>query len=131
MRGLRYTLVIVGVFQLVLGAVFLVAPGFAAGLFGLRPAAPPWAAWLFAMMAARFLGYAYGMFLAARDPARHVAWINTMIVIQAVDWIATLAWLAAGELTLRQVSTASFMPILFIAAMLWWHPRRVGAPAAA
>ena len=130
MRGLRITLTVIGVFQVLLGALFLAAPGFAAGLFGLTPPAPAWATWLFAMMAARFLGYGYGMFVAARDPRRHVAWIDTMIVIQAIDWIATIAWLATGELTFRQVSTASFAPILFIAGMLWWHPRRL-APAVA
>jgi hypothetical protein len=127
---MRFTLRVIGIFQLVLGALFLVVPGPAADLFGLTPPAPTWATWLFAMMGARFLGYGYGMFVAARDPARHVAWIDTMIVIQAIDWVATVGWLAAGELSLRQVSTASFMPLLFIAGLLWWHPRRRASVAA-
>jgi hypothetical protein len=125
MRSLRVTLVIVGLFQLVLGALFLSAPGRAASLFGLHPAAPAWANWLLAMMAARFLGYAYGMFAAARAPRVHVGWIDTMIVIQAVDWAATLVYLTSGDLTLRQVSTAAFAPVLFIGALLWFHPRRL------
>ncbi len=124
MRPLRVTLLVIAGFQLVLGALFLVAPGATADLFGLAPDAPPWARWLFAMMAARFLGYAYGMVVAARDPLRHVSWIDSMIAVQAIDWIATLAVLAAGDLTLQQVSTAAFMPVLFISALLWWHPRR-------
>ncbi|MDJ0344903.1 hypothetical protein QMK19_30370 [Streptomyces sp. H10-C2] len=125
MRALRVTLVTVGVFQLALGALFLVAPGASAEVLGLRPAAPAWANWLFAMMAARFLGYAYGMFAAARAPRERVGWIDTMIVVQAIDWTATLAYLAASELTLRQVSTAAFAPVLFIGALLWFHPRRL------
>lgn len=129
MRPLRITLVTVGVFQLVLGASFLVAPSGAAALLGLRPAAPGWANWLFAMMAVRFLGYAYGMLAAARDPLRHTAWIDVMIVIQAADWLATLGHLAAGDVGLRQVSTAAFMPVVFVAALLWFHPRRVRAAA--
>lgn len=127
MRALRVTLVIVGVFQLILGALFLVAPGASAEVLGLRPAAPPWVNWLFAMMAARFLGYAYGMFATARAPRVRVGWIDTMIVIQVIDWTATLGYLAAGDLTLRQVSSAAFAPVLFIGALLWFHPRRLPA----
>ncbi|WP_275431879.1 MULTISPECIES: hypothetical protein [unclassified Streptomyces] len=43
MRALRVTLIITGVFQLLLGASFLVAPGMTADLMGLGPAAPSWA----------------------------------------------------------------------------------------
>ncbi len=125
MRPLRLTLVVIAVFQLVLGALFLVVPGGAADLFGLTPAAPPWVQWLFAMMAARFLGYAYGMVVAARDPLRNASWITSMIGIQAIDWTATLLVLSRGVLTLGQVTTAAFVPALFIAALLWWHPRRL------
>lgn len=124
MRALRVTLITVGSFQLVLGGLFLVAPRPTAHLLELTPAAPAWADWLLAMMAARFLGYAYGMFAAARDPQRHLAWIDTMIVIQAIDWTATLIYLAVGDLGLRQVTAASFMPALFIAALLRFRPRR-------
>lgn len=125
MRPLRITLVTIAVFQLALGLLFLLSPAGAATLFGLEPAAPAWARWLFAMMAARFLGYAYGMVLAARDPAGSLGWIDSMIGIQVVDWVATLAYLAAGDLTLAQVTTAAFMPVVFVAALVRWHPRRV------
>jgi hypothetical protein len=127
MRALRVTLITIGFFQLVLGVLFLAAPRATASLLGLTPAAPGWVNWLFAMMAARFLGYAYGMFAAARDPERHTTWIDTMIVIQVIDWTATLVFLAAGEVSLRNVTTASFVPALFIAALLRFRPRRVPA----
>ncbi len=64
-RALRVTLYTIAAFQLVLGAAFLVSPRGTAGSFGL-PAAPGWTGWLFAMMAARFLGYGWGMIVAAR-----------------------------------------------------------------
>jgi hypothetical protein len=125
MRALRVTLIVIGIFQLLLGLVFLLAPVQVADLLGLRPAAPAWADWLFAMMAVRFLGYAYGMFVAARAPELHTSWIDTMIVIQLVDWVATLAYLSTGSLHFSQVTTASFMPALFISGLAWWHPRRL------
>jgi len=125
MRPLKLTLSIIGAFQLVLGLAFLTAPARVAGQLGFAPAAPGWANWLLAMMAARFLGYAYGMFWSARHPGQAEAWIDTMIVIQAIDWIATLVYLHSGDVTLRQVTTASFMPVLFITALAWFHPRRL------
>ena len=130
MRPLRITLVVIGIVQLFFGTVFLLAPTPAAELLGLTPSAPAWANWLFAMMGARFLGYAYGMFATARSSRTSPAWIDTMIAIQLVDWLATVAYLAGGELTLRQVSTASFLPVLFVGALLWWHPRRQTRPVA-
>jgi hypothetical protein len=123
-RPLKLTLAVIGTFQLVLGLVFLVAPARACAALGLTPAAPGWVNWLFAMMAARFLGYAYGMFVAARQPERATAWIGTMIVIQTIDWVATIAHLVAGDVTLRQVTTASLMPALFVGALIWFDPRR-------
>lgn len=123
MRALRVTLITIGVFQLFFGAVFLAAPSTTARLLDLAPAAPPWTNWLLAMMAGRFLGYAWGMFAAARDPLRHRAWIDTMILVQAVDWVATLAYLGSGDLRLGQVTTAAFAPPVFIAALLVFRPR--------
>lgn len=125
MRPLRITLVVIGTFQLVVGAALLVAPGAAAALVGLTPPAPPWVDWLLAMSGVRFLGYAYGMFVAARRPAQSTTWIDTMIVIQAVDWLVTLVFLARGDLTLAQVGTVAVLPVLFVAALIIWHPRRL------
>ncbi len=112
MRFLKATLIIIGVVQLVLGIVFLV-PGLFASTMGLEEA-PGWVDWQFAMLGARFLGFAFGMFLASRDPRRHIAWIQAMIGIQAIDWVGTIAYLTTGAVTITQVTTAAFLPIVFI-----------------
>jgi hypothetical protein len=130
MRPLRISLYAIGVSQLLLGAAFLLLPGIIEGLFDLRPGAPAWANWLIAMLGARFLGYAAGLFVAARQPERHLAWINTMIGIQVIDWIATVAYLARGELRLAQVGIAAALPLFFVGVLLWWHPRRLSRNAA-
>jgi len=113
-----------GVVQLGFGALFVLDPGVSWSFLHVSQAEPRWVDWLFVMMGARFLGYAAGMFVAARDPGRHLAWINTMIAVQAVDWAATLGFLIAGGLSLRNVSTAAVLPPLIMAALVWWHPRR-------
>lgn len=121
MQLLRNTLIFIGIVQLFFGAVFLIAPGQFAELVDL-PAAPDWVNWLFAMMGARFIGYAVGMFIAARDPQHQQPWIATMIGIQAMDWLATMFYLLQDAVTLAQVTTAAFLPIIFIIILAMRFP---------
>lgn len=122
-RLLAFTLRFIALIQAILGIAFLVAPTTSAALLGLLPSAPGWADWLFGMMAARFLGYAYGLWLAARDPSGSRPWIVSMMGIQAIDWIVTLKYLTLGAVTLAQVTTASFLPVLFVVALAVAMPR--------
>lgn len=115
MRILKATLVFIGVVQLALGIVFLV-PGLFASTMGFE-AAPEWVNWQFAMLGARFLGFAFGMFVASRNPRRHITWIQAMIGVQAIDWIGTIAYLATGAVTIAQVTTAAFLPVVFIVVL--------------
>jgi drug/metabolite transporter (DMT)-like permease len=118
---------VIGIVQLVFGLLFTLAPAALPTLLDLQPAQPSWVNWLLAMTGARFLGYGIGMFAAARDPQRHQAWIATMILVQAIDWIATVVYLVAGVVMLRNVTTAAFLPGVFIAMLVIQHPRRRGA----
>jgi hypothetical protein len=121
-RVLRFTLRFIATVQLVLGVGFLVAPEGMAVSLGLA-ATPGWANWMFGMMAARFLAFGYGMLVAARDSARHRPWLGAMVVIQLIDWGVTIRYLLAGAVTLAQVNTASFLPLVFVALLAWSWPR--------
>ncbi len=122
-RPLQITLVFIGVVQLVLGVVFALAPAQFSAMLGLAQT-PTWAYWMFGMFSARTLGFAYGMFLAARDPARHVHWIQAMIGVQAIDWLVTMYFVLTGAVTLAQVSTTSFLPLIFIGMLVIFYPRQ-------
>ena len=127
-RPLSITLWIIAVFQFLLGAAFLFAPSATASALDLATA-PGWANWMFAMMGARFIGFGVGLVAAAQDPSRHRLWIEIMIGIQAIDWLATLVCLAKDDVTLGQVTTAAFVPVLFVIALVRWRPR-TSTPAA-
>jgi len=118
---LRVTLGAIGAVQLILGLVFLFIPAQFASIVHLA-AVPGWVPWMFAMFSARAFGFAYGMFLAMRQPEAHRAWIVSMILVQAVDWIVTVYFLLQGAVTLPQVSTASFLPIIFIGVLVARFP---------
>ncbi len=109
----RGTIALVAVVQIVLGILFTFRPGLFPAMLGL-PSAPAWTDWMFAMLGARAFGFAFGMIVALGDLRRHASWLSAMILVQAVDWIATITSVLAGKLTIAQVSTASFLPIAFI-----------------
>jgi len=122
-KPLRIALVFIGIVQVVLGVVFAFAPAWFGAMMELAQA-PAWTYWMFGMFSARALGFAYGMFLAARDPARHIHWIQAMIGVQAIDWLATMYFVLTGAVTLAQVSTASFLPLIFIGVLVIFYPRQ-------
>ncbi len=122
-RLLAFTLRFIACVQIVLGCGFFIAPAGMATVLGLVPA-PGWANWLFGMMAARFLGFGYGLFIAARDPVAHLPWVRAMVGIQILDWIVTVQHLHAGDVTLAQVNTASFLPLVFLGLLAASWPRR-------
>jgi hypothetical protein len=119
MRTLRVTLIFIGIVQIACGAVFLVFPAATTTLFGVQPGAPAWVNYLLATAGARFIGYGIGMFVAARAPWRNLAWIDTMIAIQAVDLVATLAAVVDGVLPVRHAALTVVLPALYIAILGW------------
>jgi hypothetical protein len=123
---LRITLAVIIAFQVLLGFAFLFFPAPFAASVGLSTT-PAWVPWMFAMFTARAWGFAAGLALAMRNPLRHRAWIVIMIGVQAIDWLATVFFVATGAVTLAQVSTASFMPVLFIVALALTLPRTAAA----
>ena len=124
-KTLVYILRAIAVVQFLLGGLFLAAPAQTAALLGLS-VAPRWTAWLFGMMAARFLGYGYGMLVAARAPEQNRSWIVSMMAIQAIDWLVTAIYLYTNAVTLAQVSTAAFLPLVFI-ILVWRNLPRASA----
>lgn len=123
MRLLKTTLIFIGIVQVFFGIIFILIPAQFANLVGLETA-PTWVNWLFIMMSARFFGFAYGMFIASRDPYPNRHWIIGMVGVQALDWIGTIYYLLNGAVTLEQVSTASFLPLLFIVVLLYRFPQQ-------
>ena len=123
------TLRLIAAVQFALGLAFALAPEASAQALGLAPA-PGWANWLLGMLAARCLAFGYGMWWAARHPAQARLWIGSMVFVQAVDWLVTLKYLALGAVTLAQVSTASFLPVVFMLVLGLGMPPVAAAPQA-
>lgn len=122
-RIAKGTALFIAVVQIILGLGYLLAPApfhASLGLHGL----PDWAGWPMGMSGARFLAFGFGMILVFRNPATHRSWIQAMIFVQAIDWLVTMYYVFSGAVTLAQVSTASFLPLIFILALAVTFPKK-------
>ncbi|MWC29168.1 hypothetical protein [Paenibacillus sp. MMS18-CY102] len=121
-NALKGTALFIGIVQIVLGMGYLFAPQAFHASVGLENL-PDWAGWPMAMSGARFLLFGFGMILVFRNPLGNRSWVQAMIGVQLIDWIATIYYVATGVVTLSQVTTAAYLPILFIVMLLATHPR--------
>ena len=119
---LKFTLYFIGIVQIVLGLTFLLTPTMYPKMVNLAKA-PDWVSWILIFTSARMIGFGVAMFIAAQDPIKHKLWIQIMIGLQALDWTGTVFYIVLGAVTLVQVSTASFLPLIFIGLLLYSYPR--------
>ncbi|MEZ4519312.1 MAG: hypothetical protein R3C44_21640 [Chloroflexota bacterium] len=124
MRKLTLLLRVIGVVQLVLGALYLFVPFTFLGVMGHSiPDAD--IAYPLGMLAARFLAYGMGMLYIAPEPEKHVFWINNMIFVQAIDLAVGIFYTATGAVDLRLSAFPMFNATVFIILLLLWRPRGV------
>lgn len=119
---LKVLLRVIGVVQLVLGALYLFLPLQFLSMQGLStPGADN--AYPLGMLAARFLAYGIGMFYIARAPEKNLFWINNMILIQAVDLAVGIFYTATSTVALTHSGFPMFNATLFIILLSLWRPK--------
>ena len=122
MKKLKVVLRIIGIVQLILGGLYLFMPiQFLAMMGHSIPEAD--VAYPLGMLAARFLAYGVGMFFVARDPKKHIFWINNMIIIQAIDLAVGVFYTATGIIGLPNSVFPMINAALFIILLWFWRPK--------
>ena len=109
-------LTLVAASQFVLAALTLFLPVSFAGWMGLTPP-PADSGYLMAMLGARFLAYGFGMLHLIRHPSRY--WLGSMVLIQAVDFIAGAAYLGQGTVSLATVAFPMTNAAIFALGLAW------------
>ena len=122
MKKLQGLLILIGVVQLVLGALFLFAPQAIMGMMGLT-VPPADAGYMFGMLAARFIAYGIGMFWCARNPEENTFWINNMILVQVIDLAAGIYYTAFGIVDISSSAFPMFNATIFIILLWLWRPK--------
>lgn len=122
----RALLRLIGVIQLVLGVLYLLAPQWLLARMGHSPA-PADLLYPLAMLAARFIAYGIGLCWAASAPQRHVPWLRLMALIQLIDLGAGVVATASGTVTLA-LSGFPMVNAVWITAVCLLAGRRTPGP---
>lgn len=126
MNRLKHLMRIVGVIQLVLGALYLLAPHRFLAWMGHSAVAPD-IAYPLGMLSSRFLVYGALMIVAARDPGRHRPLVMGMVIMQLIDLAVGMVYTLEGVVA-WSLSAFPMFNAVWIAALLWWW-RPVKRPA--
>jgi hypothetical protein len=121
MNKLRILLWIVALSQFVLGALTLFVPGPFFAWMGLT-IPPADNQYMLAMLASRFLAYGAGMAFLARASEPDPFWIRNMVLVQAIDFLGGLFYVATGVISIEVAAFPMFNAALF-GTLLWiWTP---------
>jgi hypothetical protein len=115
--------------QLLLGILYLAAPQWLLAQMG-HSVPPPDLFYPLAMLAARFIAYGIGLWIASREPERHALWFRLMALIQVIDLAAGVVATLSGAVP-ASLSAFPMFNAVWIALVCWraGGPRR--APALA
>lgn len=122
MKKLCWLLRVVGILQITLGLLYLLAPSLL--LQNMGHSVPE--ADLFyplSMLAARFIAYGGALLIIAKEPAQHRLWILTMIVIQIIDLAAGIFYTATGVIPITLSGFPMFNAAWIIALLILWLPK--------
>ena len=119
---LRVTALITGLFQIIGGLGYLLAPAAVNSIYGLT-VSPAGTTYPFLLIGGRFLALGFGSMLVVRDPWANRGWIQAIIAVQALDGIVTVSGTLAGTMALGQGTPAPFMPLLWVVLLLVGYPR--------
>ena len=98
---------VIGVGQLALGAIYLLAPQWFIAWQGLSEIGAD-IGYPMSMLAGRFIVYGIGMFVIASDPVRHRFWLFGMIAIQAFDLAGGLFYTFSGTVAVADSAFPMF-----------------------
>ncbi len=117
MKILKFAPYLIGISQLILGALYLFMP---LGFLAMQGHSPVEAdiGYPLSMLAARFIVYGVGMFYIARAPLQNMFWLYGMVAIQALDLAGGLYYTSTGVIEIANSGVAMFNATFFIVIML-------------
>ena len=114
---LRTVLLADAVVLFALGLLFIVVPGQVGVAFQFRDL-PPIVNYIISMWGCGLASLALGYAVAARDPLRHIAWVQAGIARGALECIVGVSYISRGVVTFQQgwfgIAVAAFIMLAYI-----------------
>jgi len=123
MKKTTWLLRVVGVLQIILGVMYLLAPAFFLKTMGFNVPSPD----LFyplAMLGARFVAYGIAFIVISKEPSKYRLWIQFMLLIQIIDLLAGVFYTATGVVTIQISGVAMFNAVWIIVLCYLWLPKK-------
>ena len=127
LKGLKIAMIAWAVIGILFGLAFLFAPNQMGAGFGLSQV-PTYVQYFLALLGNMYIVTSIFVILAARDPLKHILWVQCAIAGSLLDMIAASVFIILGKLTFNQAGDNVVINIILLAAFLTFYPWRK-APA--
>ena len=125
-KGLKLAMIAWAVIGILFGLGFLLAPNQLIAGFGVS-LAPSYVQYFLTLLGNVYIMTGIFVILAARDPLKHILWLQFAIASSLLDMIAALVFIIRGSLTFSQVGITLVLNIFLLAAFLIFYPWRKAA----
>ena len=121
--ALKVTLIIYGVIGVVLRMLLIAIPGQLGAMMGFE-AGPSYVMYFMASFGGSLVAASVFVIKAARDPVRHISWVNFAIAWSLVSVVTASYSLVRGYVDFGQVGVGIIIDAVFAAAFLAFYPYR-------
>ena len=125
-RALKVVLIVVGVVEILLGLSLLVVPDQVADMAGVDEVSG-YTAYVMASLGICLIVASVFLIIAARDPLRHINWVEFAIAWFILGAVGGLFSIVRGNVEFGHVGTQIIMDAVFGAALLIVYPYRLAA----
>jgi hypothetical protein len=122
-KGLKIAMIAWSVIGILFGLAFLLAPNLMVAGFGLS-LAPVYVQYFLALLGNMYIVTSIFVILAARDPLKHILWVQCAIAGSLMDMIAGLVFIIRGDLPFSQAGSVIIINLILVPALLIFYPWR-------
>ncbi|HEX8873661.1 MAG TPA: hypothetical protein VF780_03460 [Nitrosospira sp.] len=122
-KGLKISMIAWAVIGFLYALVFILFPNQLLGMFGVSPV-PNYVQFFMVLLGNAYILSGIFVILAARDPLKHILWVQLAMAWAVLDLVASLVFIIRGNLTFLQAGNAVIVDIIILAAFLIFYPWR-------
>jgi hypothetical protein len=123
-KGLKVVMIIGAAVWILLGLALVFTPGQLGAMMGFAKG-PDWSPYIHALLGVCYIaGGAFIIVAAARDPLKHIMWVQFAIVVTVLALAVELYSIMRGFVTFEQVGTVIIVNAVFFVALMALYPWR-------
>ena len=122
-KGLKIAMIVYGAIGIFLGLGLVFFPGKLLSASGLENV-PGYVLWFESIIGVATLVPSFFYILAARDPLKHIMWVQFAIVWSFLDLLANLFFVIRGMITFKMAGSVIIIDIIFMVILLILYPWR-------